>query len=144
MVEVVFAYLAECSVLNAFILLCTIRTGSEHEFCYVSQRLALACALIGDFSSRRRSDHPTTGETVNLRRLNTSYKHFPKRGKDKRQSVVCIKHGERHESRVVCRVCEVYLCDAFLIVSTSISIIVSPDISLVCVNSLLCPSPKLQ
>ena len=76
------------------------------------QRLALARALIGDFSSHRRIGHPTTGEMANLRRLNTSLKHFPKKGKGKRRCFVCSKHGEMHGSRVVCRVCEVYLYDA--------------------------------
>ena len=40
-----FAYLIECRVLNAFILLCTVITGSDCEFSYISQRLALARAL---------------------------------------------------------------------------------------------------
>ena len=46
----VFAYLIECCFLKSFVLLSFVRTDfSEREGSYLSQRITLAKALIGDF-----------------------------------------------------------------------------------------------
>ena len=61
----------ECCVLNAYILLSFVKTGlSVREGSYLSQRIALAKALIGGFSSGQQIGHTPSVANGNLERLN--------------------------------------------------------------------------
>ena len=107
----VFAYLIECCFFNSFVLLSFVRTDfSEREGSYLSQRITLAKALIGDFSSRQRIGRPPNVDSAHLERLNLSLGHFPQRGRTRARCVVCSRHNLRHDGWNECSVCEVSLC----------------------------------
>ena len=103
----VFAYLIECCFLNSFILLSFVRTFSEREGSYHSQRITLAKAVIGDFSSKQRIGRPPNVDSVHLE---CSIGHFPQRGRTRARCVVCSRHDLRHDGWNECSVCEVSLC----------------------------------
>ena len=78
---------------------------------YLSQRIALAKALIGRFSSRQRIGRPPN--VANLVCLNLSLGHFPQRSNAKARCVVCNRHGMIHESWSECSVYKVSLCGGY-------------------------------
>ena len=101
-----FAYVIECSIMNAFVLLSFVKSGSEREMRYLNNRIILAKGLIGSFSDCRRIG---STESCNLLHLNLSLGHFPGCAGSRHRCVVCSKHGERRDMWCVC---SVDLCDA--------------------------------
>ena len=75
---------------------------------------------MGGFTSRQRMDRPRTANN-NLRCLTNTHTHWPVFVNKKSNCVVCretirVKNlptiGNRHESKITCEACEVYLCIA--------------------------------
>ena len=104
----VFAYVIECSILNAFVSLSFVKSGSECEMRYLNHRIILANGLIVSYSARRRIGRPPSTESCNLLRLNLSLDHFPGHAGSRQRCVVCSKHGEMCDTWCVCTVCLVH------------------------------------
>ena len=121
----VFSYGIECSLGNSYILDGYVRSGehaakgrSKRDF--LQFRYEVASGLIGNFRARQRVGRPRSFEHANADRL-LPLGHWPKYVERKGNCVVCQaiinrknlpKIGNRHESRIQCEHCLVYLCVA--------------------------------
>ena len=73
------------------VLLSFVRTNfSACEGSYLSQRLTLTKALIGDFSSRLRIGRPPSVDSVHLECLNLSVGYFPQHGRTRARCGVLV------------------------------------------------------
>lgn len=117
----VFSYLVECSILNSYVLDSHVH-ASDHlarghrKRDFLAFRLELAKELVGCYCSRQRLGRPRSVGHECLKRLNISLGHWSKPIKKARRCVVCIATGSklgvanRHETKFVCRCCDVPLC----------------------------------
>lgn len=120
----VFFYILECSILNSFVLDGHVRPV-DHACCGRAKRdslqfrFELANLLIGNFTSRKRPGRRLSSEHAALERLNWTLGHWPVHENRKSDCVVCAgfrnrkklpRAGNRHESRIKCSHCNVYLC----------------------------------
>ncbi len=88
----------------------------------LSFRLELAKELIGSFCSRQRvGGRPRSAEHLLLDRLNLNLGHWPIHVSKKGDCYVCMVSSRnqgsshvkiRHQSRIQCEHCKVYLCNA--------------------------------
>ena len=123
---VFFFYILECSILNAYVL-DGAASVSEHaqkgraKRDILHFRLELARQLIGNFSSRSRLGRPRSDTHAQLLRLQNHHQHWPIHVNRKNNCVVCAgkvnrrklpSRGNQHETRVMCKCCNVYLCFA--------------------------------
>ena len=123
----IFFYCIEVCILNSFCLEKMVKPVEHQQRGrkkrdILSFRLDLAKQLIGSFSSRLRvGGRPRSAEHVLLDRLNSNLGHWPKHVCKKGNCVVCLalirkqdlpSVGNRHESRIQCEYCNVYLCVA--------------------------------
>lgn len=116
-------HLVECSVLNSYVLDGVVKP-EEHARKGNGKRdllkfqIELAHQLVGGFTSHQHMGRPRTANS-NLRRLTNVHNHWPVFVNKKDNCVVCreiirVKNlptiGNRHESKITCEACEVYLC----------------------------------
>ena len=119
----VFSYCIECSLGNGYVLDSYVRPD-EHA-CkgrmkrFLELKYEVDCGLIGTYRSRRRVGRPRSYEHTNAWLLPLG--HWPKNLEGKGNCVVCQAIlnrknlptlGNRHETRVQCEHCGVYLCIA--------------------------------
>ena len=119
-----FAYLLECSLLNAYILYsnkfpdsCNQRGRKKLDF--LSFRLKVASQLIGTTEAREKAGgRPRSDDYQQLERLNVELGHWPVHTENKMECIVCstirskrnlTRKEMRHESRIKCCKCNVHL-----------------------------------
>jgi hypothetical protein len=120
----VFYYILECAILNSFVLDMHVRPD-EHarkghaKLDMMEFKLTLGHLLVDGFSSRRRPGRPRSDDHANLIRLNSTVRHVPEAVNKKERCVVCMgkmrrkglpDKGNRHETRLRCKTCDVALC----------------------------------
>ena len=122
----VFLYIIECALLNAYLLeknlepeLHSPSMRGRKKRDYLGFRLDVAEQFIGSHTLSLRSGRPSrldTADSTTTPRLDTSLRHYPIQDSKKMKCVVCntkrLKTGVdiRHESRIKCSYCGVFLC----------------------------------
>ena len=111
----VFTYIVEAAALNAFVLFEHAHTNSRKD--YLTFRLALAEELVGPFCSRSQPGRRRSSQQGRL----DGRSHLPEYVNIKRDCVVCMEVRKRqrlsrkefrHESKIKCQSCDVFLCVA--------------------------------
>ena len=119
----VFSYIIECALMNAYLLekyaepsLHNPAITGRKKRDFLGFRLDVAEQLIGSHSLRHRSSHTPQTDSTTPQRLDHTLGHYPIQDIKKMKCVVCstkrLKTGTdiRHESRIKCAQCEVFLC----------------------------------
>ena len=121
----IFFYCIEVTILNSFCLEKMVKPSGHlqrgrKKRNILSFRLELAKKLIGSFCSRQRvGGRARSAEHLLLDRLNSNLGHWPVHVSKKGNCYVCMASirsqglptvGNRHESRIQCEHCRVYLC----------------------------------
>ena len=121
--KIIFSYIIECSLVNAYILeryaepllyrpSCTGRKKRD----FLSFRLDIAEQLIGTHNLQQRSGRQPQHDSLTSPRLDPNRRHLPVQVESKARCVVCsaIQSStgtpNRHESRIQCSFRKVHLC----------------------------------
>jgi hypothetical protein len=122
----VFFYIVEVAVMNSYVLDRNVRPTDHAKVGWGKRdlyhfRLELTNLLIGGYRGAKRIGRPRSLHNAQLGRLTHSSRHWPLSVGTKGNCVVCLakmnrqhlptRHN-RHESRVKCKECDVYLCVA--------------------------------
>ncbi len=117
----VFSYVVEVAALNGYIIYKSGLSSSEsRRYNYLKYCVSLAEELIGSFSSRPLgTGRPRSLDHQQILRLDVTKGHLPVFASKAHECVVCTKIRDvrkltrtemRHETRVMCSVCDVNLC----------------------------------